>query len=41
MKKLYFLLVALIFFTTTKAQIVDIPDANFKAKLLNLKFSII
>jgi hypothetical protein len=34
MKKLYFLLFALSFFTTTNAQIVNIPDANFKAKLL-------
>ena len=34
MKKLFFLLVALLFFSTTKAQIVNIPDANFKAMLL-------
>ena len=34
MKKLYFLLFALSLFTTTKAQIVDIPDANFKKQLL-------
>ena len=34
MKKTYFLLIALCFFATTKAQIVNIPDAKFKAKLL-------
>jgi Leucine-rich repeat (LRR) protein len=34
MKKIYFLLIALCFFATTKAQIVNIPDANFKARLL-------
>lgn len=34
MKKLYFLLIALSFLSTTKAQIVTIPNANFKAKLL-------
>ncbi len=34
MKKTYFLLIALCFFATSKAQIVNIPDANFKAKLL-------
>ncbi|MFC4739233.1 T9SS type A sorting domain-containing protein [Flavobacterium ponti] len=34
MKKLYFLLV-LAFSFTTQAQIVNIPDANFKAKLLS------
>ena len=34
MKKLYFLVIALCFFSATKAQIVTIPDANFKAKLL-------
>jgi hypothetical protein len=34
MKQAYFLLIALCFFATTKAQIVNIPDANFKAKLL-------
>ena len=33
MKKLYFLLIAFSFFTTANAQIVNIPDANFKAKL--------
>jgi len=35
MKKLYFLVVAFCLFTTTKAQIVNIPDATFKAKLLS------
>ena len=34
MKKIYFLLLAFSFFTTANAQIVNIPDANFKAKLL-------
>ncbi len=34
MKKLYFLLIALCLFTTTKAQIVNIPDVKFKAALL-------
>ncbi len=34
MKKIYFLLIALSLFTTAKAQIVNIPDANFKAELL-------
>lgn len=34
MKKIYFLVVTLCFFTTANAQIVNIPDANFKAKLL-------
>ena len=34
MKKIYFLLIALCFFATTKAQIINITDANFKAKLL-------
>ncbi len=34
MKKIYFLLLAFSFFTTANAQIVDIPDANFKAMLL-------
>jgi hypothetical protein len=34
MKQIYFLLIALCFFATTKAQIVNIPDAKFKAKLL-------
>ena len=34
MKKIYVLLIVLCFFTTSKAQIVNIPDANFKAKLL-------
>jgi len=34
MKKFYFLLLALGLFTSVNAQIVNIPDANFKAKLL-------
>lgn len=34
MKKIYFLLISLSFLSTAKAQIVTIPDANFKAKLL-------
>jgi Leucine-rich repeat (LRR) protein len=34
MKKIYFLLLALCLFTGAKAQIVNIPDAKFKAKLL-------
>lgn len=34
MKKFYFLLLALGLFTGVNAQIVNIPDANFKAKLL-------
>nr|WP_315232398.1 T9SS type A sorting domain-containing protein [uncultured Flavobacterium sp.] len=34
MKKIYFLLIALSLFSTIKAQIVNIPDAKFKAKLL-------
>lgn len=34
MKNLYFLLLALSFFNVTNAQIVDIPDVNFKAILL-------
>ncbi|EIA07527.1 T9SS type A sorting domain-containing protein [Flavobacterium frigoris] len=34
MKKLYFLLLCLLFFTTAKAQIVAIPDATFKEKLV-------
>jgi Secretion system C-terminal sorting domain len=39
MKKTYFLLLALCFFTTANAQIVNIPDANFKAKLLEASSS--
>jgi hypothetical protein len=35
MNKTYFLLIALCFFATTKAQIVNIPDANLKTALLN------
>lgn len=34
MKKFYFLLLALCFITSAKAQIINFPDANFKAKLL-------
>ncbi|WP_310381002.1 T9SS type A sorting domain-containing protein [Flavobacterium sp.] len=34
MKQIYFLLIAFCVFTSTNAQIVSIPDANFKAKLL-------
>ena len=34
MKKLYFLLVGFCFFGSVSAQIVNIPDAKFKAKLL-------
>jgi len=39
MKKLYFLVVALCVFNGLNAQIVDIPDANFKAKLLEANSS--
>ena len=38
MKKIYFLLLAFSFFTTANAQIVNIPDANFKAKLLEANY---
>ncbi|WP_426063694.1 hypothetical protein [Flavobacterium sp. DSP2-3-1] len=34
MKKLYFLLLCFLFFTTAKAQIVALPDATFKEKLV-------
>ena len=34
MKNIYFLLIGLCFFGSANAQIVNIPDANFKAKLL-------
>jgi hypothetical protein len=34
MKKIYFLLLALGLFTNVNAQIINFPDANFKAKLL-------
>jgi Leucine-rich repeat (LRR) protein len=34
MKKIYFTYIAFLFLTVAKAQIVNIPDANFKAKLL-------
>ncbi|MCG2611424.1 T9SS type A sorting domain-containing protein [Flavobacterium sp. SM15] len=36
MKKFYFLVVALCLFMGVNAQIVNIPDANFKAKLISL-----
>ena len=35
MKNLYILLIALFAFTISQAQIVNIPDANFKNALLN------
>ena len=34
MKNIYFLVIALCVFNGLSAQIVNIPDANFKAKLL-------
>ncbi|WP_409025092.1 leucine-rich repeat domain-containing protein, partial [Flavobacterium sp.] len=34
MKKIYFLLISLCLFTSVNAQIINFPDANFKAKLL-------
>jgi uncharacterized repeat protein (TIGR01451 family) len=34
MKKLYFLFVVVLFFVSGQAQIINFPDANFKAKLL-------
>jgi Leucine-rich repeat (LRR) protein len=34
MKKIYFLVLALCVFNSLRAQVVNIPDANFKAKLL-------
>ena len=34
MKKIYFLLVSLFLFTSVNSQIINFPDANFKAKLL-------
>ena len=36
MKHLYFTLLTIFFFATANAQIVNIPDANFKAKLIAL-----
>ncbi|WP_269235459.1 DUF7619 domain-containing protein [Flavobacterium flavigenum] len=39
MKKIYFLVLALGFFNGLSAQIVNIPDANFKAKLLDASSS--
>ena len=39
MKKLYYLLIALCLFTGVNAQIINIPDANFKAKLLQADFT--
>ncbi|MGV9003835.1 T9SS type A sorting domain-containing protein [Flavobacterium sp.] len=35
MKNLYFLFFSILFITTLNAQIIDIPDANFKARLLS------
>ncbi|QBN17503.1 DUF7619 domain-containing protein [Flavobacterium nackdongense] len=37
MKKIYFLWIALCFFSSTKAQIINFPDPIFKAKLLSAK----
>ena len=34
MKNIYFLVVALFFYGVGNAQIINFPDANFKAKLL-------
>jgi hypothetical protein len=34
MKNFYYTLLAFLFFIAVNAQIVNIPDANFKAKLL-------
>ena len=34
MRKLYFLFMVVLFFVSGKAQIINFPDANFKAKLL-------
>ncbi|KGO92790.1 hypothetical protein Q767_15450, partial [Flavobacterium enshiense DK69] len=34
MKKLYFLLMAFCLFTSVNAQIINFPDANFKARLM-------
>ena len=34
MRKFYFLLLGLLIFSGVQAQIVNIPDANFKSKLL-------
>ena len=39
MKKLYFLVTTFLFITIANAQIVNIPDANFKAKLLQASTS--
>lgn len=36
MKHFYFTLLTIFFFATANAQIVNIPDANFKAKLIAL-----
>ncbi len=36
MRKFYFLLLGLLIFSGVQAQIVNIPDANFKAKLISL-----
>jgi Leucine-rich repeat (LRR) protein len=37
MKKIYFLFLAVCLFTAVNAQIINIPDANFKTKLLEAK----
>ncbi len=39
MRKFYFLVLGLLFFSGVKAQIVNIPDVNFKAKLLTYSYS--
>lgn len=39
MRKFYFLVLALCLFTTVNAQLISIPDANFKAKLLEASSS--
>ena len=36
MRKFYFLLLGLLIFSGVQAQIVNIPDANFKVKLISL-----
>jgi hypothetical protein len=39
MKKIYFLVLALCFFNGLSAQVINFPDANFKAKLLSAVYS--
>lgn len=39
MRKIYFLVLGLIFISGVKAQIVNIPDANFKARLLTYSYN--